>query len=112
MKGYGDSLKNTECWRICGSFMKVEHQEQGERQLEMEEGGSWRQINKYLCELMKWDFILWIRAPHSRLVEGHQGSLVPPSFACEILGTVYFLIVFSMEFVNQRFSATAVVDGP
>lgn len=92
--------------------MEVEHQEQGERQLEMEEGGSWRWINKCLCELMKWDFILWIRAPHPRLVEGHQGSLVPPTLVCEILGTVHFLVRFSMEFMNQRFSATAVVSGP
>lgn len=85
-----------------------------ERQLEMKVEDNWRQT-KCLCELVKWEFILWTRA-YPRLVQGHQGFLVPANLACEILGIVCFLrrrfmtfIIFLMGFVNRKFSATAVV---
>lgn len=63
---------------------------------------------------MKWGFSLRIRAPYPRSVEGCQGFLV-----WEILGIVHFLVErvhdmfirFSVGFVNQKFCATAVVDG-
>ena len=90
---------------------------QGERQLEMKVDGNRRQANRCLCELMKWDFVLWNRAPYPRLVRGDQGFLVLSNLACEILGIVHFpwrrlmtFIIFSMEFLDQEFSATAVVD--
>lgn len=70
--------------------------------------GNWRQINMCLCKLVKWDFILWIRALYPRLVQGHQGYLVASNFASKILDIMYFVwrrfmtfIVFSMGFVTK-----------